>query len=124
MFWFIWAGVAALAVATVLAVKAPAVLAALGTAGVILGVATACGPTEGTVVDKTHFPDLSYWTTDVYTTCTTNGRCTTSMTQRWVSIPECWRFKVRTPEDKIRSKCVSYETYHRLAEGEYWRQAK
>lgn len=130
MFLIIWLAVMAALALIILGVKAPSVLAAVMTAGIILGVATACGPTEGTVVSKTHFPDLSYWSMDpVYTSvCSGNPSVCrsqfTGMSQTWHYVPECWRLRVRTPKDKLRNKCVDQSVYDGMQPGQYWRDAK
>lgn len=83
---------------------------------------TGCGPTEGTVVEKTHIPDLSYWTVMPITTCTGSGQCTTRMQPHWVYNPECYRLKLRTPEDTIKDTCVKFAVYQAIREGDYWRK--
>lgn len=93
----------------------PAITAAVATALVILGTFTACGPEEGTVVEKTHIPDLSYWTVglDAY------GK----VTPVWVYNPECWELTIHTPADKFEDTCVNVRVYHSLTEGDYWKKA-
>lgn len=89
-------------------------------AGAVLIMLAGCGgPEEGTIVEKVHFPDLSYWT--VTTSC--NGSSCTTLPY-WVYIPECYRLKVRTPEDKLATTCVAFQAYDALQVGEYWRKPK
>lgn len=82
-----------------------------------VGALAACGPEEGTVVEKVHFPDLSYWT--VATSC--DGKSCHTIPQ-WIYVPECYRFKIRTPEDKLEDTCVKFGVYTGLQIGEYWRK--
>jgi len=80
----------------------------LAVALITLGAFTACGPDSGTVVEKVHFPDLSVWTTDY------QGKPV------WAYKPECYRFKVRTPEGKLQDTCVDWTVYQATELGQHW----
>jgi len=79
----------------------PRLVTTLALASVTLATFTACGPEEGTVLDKQHIPDRSYYTTvaDYATSCTGSGTTRTDST------------------------CVDSDVWGDLEVGEYWRKA-
>ena len=109
----------------------PRLVTTLALAAVTLATFTACGPEEGTVLDKQHIPDRSYYTTvaDYTTTCTGSGTTQTCRSQwsgshqQYHYLPDCWQLTVKTPEGKTDSTCVDSDVWGDLEVGEYWRKA-
>jgi hypothetical protein len=117
-------------------VRKIATLSALALAGALT--LTSCGePIEGTVVDKLHKPDLSYWSNDPYQDCTTyysgsgtnrrsHQRCTTRWRNNWHHHPEEWWLYVQVTEDdgdqKVKRDRVNRTRYFTVSIGDHYRE--
>jgi hypothetical protein len=91
----------------------PRITAAIATASAVLVTFTGCGPTSGTVLDKVHFPDLSYWTVGI-------DPATGRVVQVWVYNPECHRLTIDGDDGKIADTCVKARVYYSINVGDHW----